>query len=238
MGREVLIGAGCYVTSLLGEDRFPEVREGLARDLHLASPDRFVEPLACPCRRATTRKATPARHRSVGLAKDEPPADAALGGVGVDTLTTFRCWEERTRGLAPRGSGTDPRAHGVVEGLRLRRRAETARALPSVLSPADHPWVAGGVVMNAHPALRPRGTGWGTCGVPHCHRALPRGVPPWTAEPVRERGKPRHAGLSGGAPKRTRTSTRLSRTRPSTWRVYQFRHRREGAAEYSPGLAR
>src|SRR5215213_3568564 len=28
------------------------------------------------------------------------------------------------------------------------------------------------------------------------------------------------------APKRTRTSTRLSRTRPSTWRVYQFRHRR------------
>ena len=32
------------------------------------------------------------------------------------------------------------------------------------------------------------------------------------------------------APKRTRTSTRLSRTRPSTWRVYQFRHRREGTA--------
>src|SRR4051812_28003283 len=36
------------------------------------------------------------------------------------------------------------------------------------------------------------------------------------------------------APKRTRTSTRLSRTRPSTWRVYQFRHRREGDGEYSP----
>jgi hypothetical protein len=40
------------------------------------------------------------------------------------------------------------------------------------------------------------------------------------------------------APKRTRTSTRLSRTRPSTWRVYQFRHRREGsrsiAAEHGP----
>src|SRR5215213_3051942 len=37
--------------------------------------------------------------------------------------------------------------------------------------------------------------------------------------------RPRYAGPFH-APKRTRTSTRLSRTRPSTWRVYQFRHRR------------
>ena len=35
-----------------------------------------------------------------------------------------------------------------------------------------------------------------------------------------------NAGSFIYAPKRTRTSTRLSRTRPSTWRVYQFRHRR------------
>src|SRR4051812_39884355 len=34
---------------------------------------------------------------------------------------------------------------------------------------------------------------------------------------------PAEPGLHS-APKRTRTSTRLSRTRPSTWRVYQFRH--------------
>jgi hypothetical protein len=33
----------------------------------------------------------------------------------------------------------------------------------------------------------------------------------------RERQKPRHAGPSRHAPKRTRTSTRLSRTTPSTW---------------------
>src|SRR3954447_25686152 len=47
--------------------------------------------------------------------------------------------------------------------------------------------------------------------------------------------KPRaFAGLRRHAPKRTRTSTRLSRTRPSTWRVYQFRHRREGAASIAP----
>jgi hypothetical protein len=34
---------------------------------------------------------------------------------------------------------------------------------------------------------------------------------------ISENEKPRHAGLSRHAPKRTRTSIRLSRTRPSTW---------------------
>src|SRR3954451_19910093 len=57
-------------------------------------------------------------------------------------------------------------------------------------------------------------------------------------EPVQrgigEKKKPACAGFLADAPKRTRTSTRLSRTRPSTWRVYQFRHRRE-EGEYSPG---
>src|SRR3954469_3962667 len=56
-------------------------------------------------------------------------------------------------------------------------------------------------------------------------------------EPVQraigEKKKPAYASSFTYAPKRTRTSTRLSRTRPSTWRVYQFRHRREGG-EYSP----
>ena len=47
-----------------------------------------------------------------------------------------------------------------------------------------------------------------------------------TAASAPERRSPAKRGASGGAPKRTRTSTRLSRTRPSTWRVYQFRHRR------------
>src|SRR6476469_6145807 len=46
---------------------------------------------------------------------------------------------------------------------------------------------------------------------------------------------PAGARPSRGAPKRTRTSTRLARTRPATWRVYQFRHRR-GNGEYSPGV--
>ena len=51
-----------------------------------------------------------------------------------------------------------------------------------------------------------------------------------------KRKSPPVSGLFPYAPKRTRTSTRLSRTRPSTWRVYQFRHRREGGGEYSPAL--
>src|SRR3954452_15443756 len=50
--------------------------------------------------------------------------------------------------------------------------------------------------------------------------------------------KARRGGPFLHAPKRTRTSTRLSRTRPSTWRVYQFRHRREGDGEYSPETPR
>jgi hypothetical protein len=41
-----------------------------------------------------------------------------------------------------------------------------------------------------------------------------------------ENDKSPASGAFAHAPKRTRTSTRLSRTRPSTWRVYQFRHRR------------
>ena len=49
------------------------------------------------------------------------------------------------------------------------------------------------------------------------------------------KGKPACSRAFPYAPKRTRTSTRLSRTRPSTWRVYQFRHRRKGDGEYSPG---
>src|SRR5690349_19772489 len=59
---------------------------------------------------------------------------------------------------------------------------------------------------------------------------------------ARLEGNPRtrkapQSGAFRSAPKRTRTSTRLSRTRPSTWRVYQFRHRRESGGEYSPGLS-
>ena len=48
---------------------------------------------------------------------------------------------------------------------------------------------------------------------------------------AKETEPPRNCGAFTYAPKRTRTSTRLSRTRPSTWRVYQFRHRREGTRE-------
>jgi hypothetical protein len=42
---------------------------------------------------------------------------------------------------------------------------------------------------------------------------------------ISQREKPRYAEPFN-APKRTRTSTQLAWTRPSTWRVYQFRHRR------------
>src|SRR5215208_2664026 len=55
-----------------------------------------------------------------------------------------------------------------------------------------------------------------------------RSAPTVSRRPVPETKKPRVCGAFSYAPKRTRTSTRLSRTRPSTWRVYQFRHRREG----------
>ncbi len=56
------------------------------------------------------------------------------------------------------------------------------------------------------------------------------------ADPESEK-TPRRAGLLCDAPKRTRTSTRLSRTRPSTWRVYQFRHRRRRAPSIAPAMA-
>src|SRR5215211_527143 len=58
---------------------------------------------------------------------------------------------------------------------------------------------------------------------------------PRRARAPRTTKAPPERGFRLHAPKRTRTSTRLSRTRPSTWRVYQFRHRREGGGEYSPG---
>ena len=67
---------------------------------------------------------------------------------------------------------------------------------------------------------------------PSCQSALPRNVAPCELEPPENE----LCGAFASAPKRTRTSTRLSRTRPSTWRVYQFRHRREGDGEYSPAV--
>ena len=60
-------------------------------------------------------------------------------------------------------------------------------------------------------------------------RAHPFAEPTRHGATIAEREKPRFCGAFPYAPKRTRTSTRLSRTRPSTWRVYQFRHRREGS---------
>src|SRR2546423_14951208 len=66
-----------------------------------------------------------------------------------------------------------------------------------------------------------------------CHECCHRG-PTSTRLPGEEAKAPLNAGLSS-APKRTRTSTRLSRTRPSTWRVYQFRHRRGCGRSIAPG---
>src|SRR5215203_4224486 len=62
-------------------------------------------------------------------------------------------------------------------------------------------------------------------------RALPRDLAPRRGSAPEKRKAPPPRGFRH-APKRTRTSTRLSRTRPSTWRVYQFRHRRESDREY------
>src|SRR3954463_15542802 len=81
-------------------------------------------------------------------------------------------------------------------------------------------------------------TDWATRAVAQLSEGLSRDVAPCEQDDRPERRKPRECRAFGGAPKRTRTSTRLSRTRPSTWRVYQFRHRREGDGEYSPVIAR
>src|SRR3954447_13889492 len=77
-------------------------------------------------------------------------------------------------------------------------------------------------------------TNWATRGVAQLSEGLSRDVAPSGRNDRPERRKPSNSRAFVHAPKRTRTSTRLSRTRPSTWRVYQFRHRRE-EGEYSPG---
>src|SRR5690349_6729304 len=71
-----------------------------------------------------------------------------------------------------------------------------------------------------------------------CHRRCREMFSP--REPVDpENGEsPAAARLSTHAPKRTRTSTRLTRTRPSTWRVYQFRHRRGRRGSIGRGSGR
>jgi hypothetical protein len=51
---------------------------------------------------------------------------------------------------------------------------------------------------------------------PGCQRALPQKVAPAEKRPPRNDESPAGAGLSSHAPNRTRTSTRLSRTMPST----------------------
>jgi hypothetical protein len=106
---------------------------------------------------------------------------------------------------------------------------EPAIALPSVLPPADDVPAPRLVVLHAHGCSLVVGHNWGTALCPSCHRALPQKLAPPRDGARQERENPAGAGLLESAPKRTRTSTRLSRTRPSTWRVYQFRHRREGS---------
>src|SRR3954462_5588099 len=76
---------------------------------------------------------------------------------------------------------------------------------------------------------------WATTGVAQLSEGVVAKSGPLSGERRQNDGSPAFAGLSLHAPKRTRTSTRLARTRPSTWRVYQFRHRR-GNGEYSPGV--
>src|SRR4051812_2009875 len=62
-------------------------------------------------------------------------------------------------------------------------------------------------------------TDWATRGVAQLSEGLSRDVAPGERNDRPERRKPHRSRAFSHAPKRTRTSTRLSRTRPSTWLV-------------------
>src|SRR3954447_4749361 len=63
-------------------------------------------------------------------------------------------------------------------------------------------------------------------------RGLCRRLAAHQIDRTEEREKPRIHGAFHHAPERTRTSTSYSLTRPSTLRVYQFRHRRGGGSQH------
>ena len=151
---------------------------------------------------------------------------------------TSRTDRRRRRGGSAGGGG-----RGLVCGAsqrrleRLGRRPgpEAAAALLAVLPPANAVAIAGRARSQCSSATSDVGPQAGpqSCGpvvIGRCHEKWP----PSERDRPENDESPAGAGLSLHAPKRTRTSTRLSRTRPSTWRVYQFRHRREGGGEYSP----
>ena len=233
--RVVLQRAGGDVRALGLEHAAPRTR----RTSRATRAPRRGGPPRSAARRAATAaprlvEAAARRQRAVGLAEHEPPARAGRGLVRVDAAAG------RRRALR---AARRPRARVSAGGERSERLGSAPRLVgepPRALRPSSRqrttPALAGSVEVHAH-GVPP---GWGTAGEQGCSPVV-RGVAARCSPPDRSRSpRTRKAPPSGAfrsAPKRTRTSTRLSRTRPSTWRVYQFRHRREGDGEYSPASA-
>ena len=160
-----------------------------------------------------TRTASPCRRRSRTSRRHCRRARYGLPACDASAPSARRRRPRHQRGLRTDGcaAGPPPASKRGSAAARARSRCSWDLTPPVVGHDLGHSAVAQmseGVARESGPP-RPRST------------SRTRKAPP--------------CGAFRSAPKRTRTSTRLSRTRPSTWRVYQFRHRREGGGEYSPG---
>ena len=156
---------------------------------------------------ALARKAPPGRGPSARVAIGVAPAQAGRRLVRVDV---------RCRAARPRTAGD-----ALLEGERLGLGCEAPRALLAVLAPAHNPGAP--VAVHAHrrgPRL------WCSHRCSHVvSNVFPRSQRRGRHQ-HHEREKPRVSRAFSVRPGRLELPPRMNRTRPSTLRVYQFRHRR------------
>ena len=103
-----------------------------------------------------------------------------------------------------------------VKRPRGRLVGKAPTALTAGVIPAHHPAAAARIELDAHSTTL--NGSWGSPTLPHDpERRGTKTCPTQRAGATPRTRKPRRSGAFCDAPKRTRTSTRLSRTRPSTW---------------------
>jgi hypothetical protein len=170
-------------------------------------------------------------HRTLRLLRARDDARGQAGRPrphrGDDHLRARGAGAHDRRQRQPRPLGCER----LSERNSLRLAGEPPAASTTFGLPANDVLPAARVVVDGHHE-RPRGLGarWAK-SAPICQRRCHAKLAPTQASRSQATKKPRHAGLSRHAPKRTRTSTRLSRTRPSTWRGgCQMRPDRAGAS--------
>jgi hypothetical protein len=226
VGLEVFERSGCEVgTFLLGEPGAPEVGEGRLgcgrRQLH--------EPLAGSACGVVGLVSAACREAAIGLCDRHAPTHALPCRVGGHAAASsvlgqllLECFHARAklRELAGQCRFTllsCCRPGGALLGIEVTRRAligKPPRALLPGLIPADDPAVAGSnrTGRSSHPRS------WGSHVLPTASSVVSRkSAPPRGRQPSWNAKSPANVGLFTYAPKRTRTSTRLSQTRPSTW---------------------